>query len=193
VVFGGTFILGRATAPGAITPGATTTVPSVTAVRTGSGPPSLPTAGAPTKGFTFSGLSLSGRNFTATLPTGWVVSADNGNSNDGSAEGATGQIAYWAGSQVPAASLCPNVIASVVAAPTDVSTDVTGVRWGGLVTVAKSVVTKSLDTGEPVAYTVYCVNLPTGATSLLTSWSTPAQLSAHRAVVEPFLAGWAWR
>ena len=196
VIFGATFFLGRATAPAALTPVASGSVPSAvaTTVPTGSASVSLlPTSGAPTKGFTFNGPSLSGRNFTATLPTGWLVSANNGDSNDGAAEGASGRIAYWAGSPVPAATLCSNAIASISAAPTDVATEVVGVRWGGLAAVAKSVVTKSLDTGDPTAYTVYCVDLPSGATSLLMAWSTPAKLNVHRAVVEPFLAGWVWR
>jgi hypothetical protein len=192
VIFGGTFYLGRATAPGALTP-VTTAGPTVTAVPTGSGSPSLlPNSGTPTKGFTFNGLSLSGRNFTATLPSGWVVSAGNGDSNDGAAEGATGRMVYWAGSPVPAATLCPNAIASVVAAPSDVTTPVTGVQWGGLATVATSVVTKDTDTGDPVAYIAYCVHLPSGATSLLMAWSVPADFSTHRAVVEQFLSRWVW-
>ena len=85
VIFGATFFLGRATAPAALTPVASGSVPSAvaTTVPTGSASVSLlPTSGAPTKGFTFNGPSLSGRNFTATLPTGWLVSANNGVSNE---------------------------------------------------------------------------------------------------------------
>jgi hypothetical protein len=191
-VFGGTFLAGRLTAPRAVAPVASSAV--ATAVPTGSASASSrPSAGRPTKGFTYSGSSLVGLNYTATLPTGWQVNSSNGNGNDGAAVGESGEIAYWAGSLIGAATLCPNVVASISAAPSDVSTDVAGVTWGSLRTVAKSVVTKSLDTGEPVAYTVYCVDLPTGATSLMMASSTPAKLAAHRAVVEPFLAGWVWR
>jgi len=199
LVFGATFFLGRLTSPGAATPGATTTGSAPSAVVTTTPSPTsatkslLPHSGTPTKGFTFNGTSLAGPNFTATLPSGWVVAANNGDKNDGAADGASGRIAYWAGSTTRAATLCPNVATSLKAAPTDVATDVTGVRWGTLNTVAKDLVTKSLDNGDPVAYTVFCVDLPSGATSLLVAYTTPVEHSTHKAAVVPFLAGWVWR
>jgi hypothetical protein len=122
-----------------------------------------------------------------------VVAANNGDANDGAADGASGRIAYWAGGTTSAATLCPNVVTSLKAAPTDVATDVVGVRWGTLDTVARDLVTKNLDTGDPIAYTVFCVDLPTGASSILVAYSTPAQHGTHKAAVTQFLAGWVWR
>ena len=51
-----------------------------------------PSAGRPTKGFTYSGSSLVGANFTATLPSGWSVSSGNGDGNDGAAVGGSGEM-----------------------------------------------------------------------------------------------------
>jgi len=198
LVFGATFFLGRLTSPGAATPGATTTGSAPSAVTTTTPSPTsatstAPTSGTPTKGFTFRGSSLIGFNYTATLPSGWSIAAKNGDANDGAAEGPSGGIAYWAGGTTRAATLCPNIVLTVQAAPTDVATDVTGVRWGALDTVAKDVVTKNKETGAPVAYTLYCADLPTGTTSVLLATSSPADQSTHKKVVAQFLATWTWR
>ena len=194
LVFGATFFLGRLTSPGAATPGATGSAPSplVTTSPT-SAASTAPTSGTPTKGFTFRGSSLIGFNYTATLPSGWSITAKNGDQNDGAAEGPAGGISYWAGGTTRAATLCPSIVTTLQAAPTDVATDVTGVLWGSLNTVAKDVVTKNAETGAPIAYTLYCVDLPTGATSVLLAYSSPADQSTQKKVVAQFLATWAWR
>jgi hypothetical protein len=198
LVFGATFFLGRLTSPRAATPGATTTGSTPSAVVTTTPSPTsatstAPTSGTPTKGFTFRGSSLIGSDYTATLPNGWVIAADNGDNQDGSAEGPSGGIIYWAGGTTRAATLCPTIVLTVQAAPTDVATDVTGVRWGALDAVAKDVVTKNKETGAPVAYTLYCADLPTGTTSVLLATSSPADQSTHKKVVAQFLATWTWR
>ena len=204
LVFGGTFALGRLTAPAAVSDVSTarssapspvsTTTPAPTSAST----TPVPSRGTPTKGFTWDGRSLAGANFTATLPTGWLVDSSNGGDNDGAADGPPGRIYYYAGGTSPAATLCANILTTLRAAPTDPVTDVTDVRWGTLATVAKDLTTTNKDasgktTGEPVAFTVYCVDLPTGASALLIAVSTPADHENNKAAVAGFLSSWVWR
>lgn len=202
LVFGGTFALGRLTAPVATGTGTTTdarpgpTATTTPAPTTASTTP-VPSRGTPTKGFTWNGRSLAGANFTAALPAGWAVDPSNGGDNDGAAAGPPGRIYYYAGGTSPAATLCTTILSTLRAAPTDVANDVTGVRWGALATVAKDLTTKNKDasgqvTAEPVAFTVYCVDLPTGASALLVAVSTPADHENNKAAVAGFLSSWVW-
>jgi len=204
LVFAATFLAGRFTAPQSSAHSSTTTSSPPSAVVTTTPSPTaattapVPSRGTPTKGFTFDGRSLVGPNFTATLPSGWMVSETNGNDNDGEAVGPPGRMYYFAGGTLRAATICANIITTLLAVPNDPVTDVTDVRWGALNTVAKDVVTKVKDdagtvTTEPIAYDVYCVDLPTGASSLLLSASTTAQHAATKAAAEQFLAAWTWR
>ena len=202
LIFAASFLAGRLTAPTATTVASTNSAPSAVATTTsapasGTGTP-VPNTGTPTKGFTYNGSTLTGPNFTATLPSGWMVSETNGKNNDGEAVGPPGRIYYYAGGTLPAATICSNIVTTLRAAPSDPVTDVTGVRWGALNAVAKDIVTKNKDdagtvTNEPIVYDVYCVDLPTGASSLLLSASTPAEHAATKAAAEQFLAAWTWR
>jgi len=149
-------------------------------------------AGTPTKGFTFAGRSITGPGYAATLPDGWAVASGNGTTNDGEAVSTLGRFYYFEGGTDPATAVCPRVADSVRAKDSDVAAPQDPTPWGTVPAVTYSLVTADKDSGAPVAYTLYCVDIPSGGSATMVAVSAVARQEATRTAAEAFLESWVW-
>jgi hypothetical protein len=175
VILTGSYVLGRLTAPTA--PAAVST-PTGTPVRAG---------------FTLTGSTLSGPGFTAKMPSGWTLPAENGvDNNDGVIEnGSKNTLAYFASHPSSATTRCHNAAENYRAKMGGAVVDLPAVPWGNGTAVVKELKTK-YSTGEEIGLDLYCVDRPGNTSALIFSGAAPEHQETNKAAAEGLLESWVW-
>jgi len=192
VILAGTYALGRFTAPTA--PAAVST-PTTATSAPATGTTGATKTGTPSRvGFTLTGSTLSGPGFTARMPSGWTLAADNGvDNNDGSIEnGSNNSLSYFASDPTSATTRCHNAFENYRTKMGGEVVDLPGVSWANGIAVVKELKTK-YSTGQPVGLNIYCVDRP-GNTSaaILSAAEDPNHQETNKAAAEVLLASWTW-
>ena len=162
VIFAGTYMVGRLTAPTA--PAAVSTTATVAGTSAGASTASK-TSTPQRVGFTLTGSTLSGPGFTANMPSGWTLAAENGvDNNDGVIEnGSKNTLAYFASDPSSATTRCHYAAENYRAKMGGAVVDLPTVPWGNGTAVVKELKTK-YSTGEAIGLDIYCVDRPGNAT-----------------------------
>jgi hypothetical protein len=186
VVFAGTYLVGQLTASPA--PSAASSVVTVTHSSAGAS-----TTTAQRAGFTLNGLTLSGRGFTARMPSGWTLAADNGNSDtDGVIENGTdNSLAFFATDPTSASTRCRNAFDSYRAKLGGTVVDLPSVRWATGTAVVKELETK-YSTGQEIGLNIYCVDRPGNTSAAILSIAALNHQATNKAAAEALLASWTW-
>jgi hypothetical protein len=186
VVAAGTYLVGRLTAQPAAS-----AVSSIGTVAHTSAVPSTSTTRR--AGFTLNGSTLSGSGFTARMPSGWTLAADNGSSDtDGVIEnGSDNSIAYFASDATSATTRCFNAFESYRVKLGGTVVDLPSVRWANGTAVVKELETK-YSTGQAIGLNIYCVDRPGNTSAAILSIAAPNHQATNRAAAEALLASWTW-
>ena len=144
-------------------------------------------------GFTLTGSTLSGPGFTAKMPSGWTLAAENGvDTNDGVIEnGSRNTLAYFASDPSSAATRCHNAAENYRAKLGGAVVDLPAVPWGNDTAVVKELETK-YSTGEAIGLDIYCVDRPGNASAVIFSIAAPEHQETNKAAAEGLLASWVW-
>jgi hypothetical protein len=187
VVFAGTYLVGRLTAPPA--PSAASSVATPASHRSGS----ASTTTVQRAGFTLNGSTLSGPGFAARMPSGWALAADNGSSDtDGVIEnGSDNSIAYFATDPTSAVTRCHNAFESYRVKLGGTVVDLPNVRWANGTAVVKELETK-YSTGQEIGLNIYCVDRPGNTSAAILSIAARNHQATNKAAAEALLGSWTW-
>jgi dihydroorotate dehydrogenase len=191
VILAGTYALGRFTAP---TGRAAVSTPTITASAPANTTATATKTGTPSRvGFTLTGSTLSGPGFTAKMPSGWTLAADNGVvDNDGSIEnGSNNSLTYFASDPTSATTRCHNAFESYRTKLGGAVVDLPGVQWANDTAVVKELETK-YSTGQAIGLNIYCVDRPGNTSAAILSIADPNHQETNKAAAEVLLASWAW-
>ena len=186
VILTGSFVLGRLTAPTAPAAVSTPTTTSASATATTS-------ASTTGMGFTLTGSTLSGPGFTAKMPSGWTLAAENGvDTNDGVIQnGAKNTLAYFASDPSSAANRCHYAAENYRAKMGGAVVDLPAVPWGKGTAVVKELETKYAS-GQAIGLDIYCVDRPGNTSAVILSIAAPEHQQTNKAAAEGLLASWVW-
>lgn len=187
VILSGSYVLGRLTAPTALPAGGTGAASTASTA-------SASTAGASGRmGFTLTGSTLSGPGFTAKMPSGWTLPAENGvDTNDGVIEnGSKNSLAYFASDPSSATTRCHYAAENYRAKLGGAVVDLPAVPWGNGTAVVKELKTK-YSTGEAIGLDIYCVDRPGNTSAVIFSIAAPEHQETNKAAAEGLLASWVW-
>ncbi len=197
----------------------TPTAPATTGASTsGTASPTAPTASATTSastsgvpattasasstdagyaGFTLSGTTLTGSNFTTSLPAGWELSKANGGKNEGEVIDAKGNLLdYYTGFQRGAAENCAYQAQAIASASGVESAQpaaaVDGVTWGSDKATGVEVLLKRSSQTEQEVVGYYCVD-HAGVSVLLRSVAWLSDRASVQTGAKELLAAWKWQ
>jgi hypothetical protein len=168
------------------TPASTSASASASATSTASGYP----------GFTQSGSTLSGSNFTATLPTGWALSANNGGKNEGEIIDKYGNLVqYYTNYSRKATENCAYQAAAIASA-TSVETaqpavPVSDATWAGEAVTGVEVTYKLKSQTRQEVTGLYCID-HAGVSIILRSLAWESDRASVQAAAKQVLASWKW-
>lgn len=191
VILSGSYVLGRLAAPTA--PAAVST-PTATASASAKTTATATKTGTPVRvGFTLTGSALSGPGFTAKMPSGWTLAAENGvDTNDGVIEnGSKNTLAYFASDPSSATTRCHYAAENYRAKLGGAVVDLPAVPWGNGTAVVKELKTK-YSTGEAIGLDIYCVDRPGNTSAVIFSIAAPEHQETNKAAAEGLLASWVW-
>jgi hypothetical protein len=191
VVLTGSYVLGRLTAP---TAPAAVSSPTTTASASATTTATATKTGTPVRvGFTLIGPTLSGPGFTARMPSGWTLAAENGVvNNDGAIEnGSNNSLAYFASDPTSATTRCHNAFENYRAKLGGTVVDLPGVPWANGTAVVKELETK-YSTGQAIGLDIYCVDRPGSTSAAILSIADPDHQETNKAAAEVLIASWAW-
>jgi hypothetical protein len=201
LLVGGGFIVSQAMKKTvAVPPIATPAASATTRSTTSSAPSTTPSASSSASGytgFTQSGTTLSGENFTATLPTGWTLSAKNGGTNEGEIIDINNNLVdYFSDFQRPAAENCAYQAATIASA-SGVETAqppvaVTGAMWGPDPATGVEVTLKRSSQTQQEVIGYYCID-HAGISVLVRSIAWVSDRSSVQAGAKALLASWKWQ
>ena len=201
LLVGGGFLVSQALKkPAAAVPIATPTAPATTKATTSSAPsstsPSASSSASGYPGLTQSGSTLTGSNFTTSLPAGWTLSTTNGGKNEGEIiDQDNNLIDYFSDFQRGAVENCAYQ-ASSIASATGVETaqpavPVEGVMWGGDPATGVEVTLKRSSQTQQEVIGYYCLD-HAGVSVLVRSISWVANRSSVQTGAKQFLMAWKW-
>jgi len=199
LLVGGGYLVSQALKkPDAMPPIATPTAPTskaTTASASASASATSTASGYP--GFTQSGSTLKGSNFTTTLPTGWTLSANNGGKNEGEiVDPNNNLIDYFTDFQRKASENCAYQ-ASTIASATGVETaqpavPVSGATWAGEAATGVEVMLKRTSQTKQEVVGYYCID-HAGLSILVRSISWASDRASVQAGAKQLLASWKWQ
>jgi hypothetical protein len=199
LLVGGGYLVSQALKkPDAVAPIATPTAPiskATTANASASASATSSASGYP--GFTQSGSTLTGSNFTTTLPTGWTLSAKNGGKNEGEIiDQDNNLIDYFSDYQRNATENCAYQAASIASA-SGVETAqppvaVNGVVWAGDPATGVEVTLKRATQTQQEVVGYYCVD-HAGVSVLVRSISWASNTASVQTGAKQLLASWKWQ
>jgi hypothetical protein len=199
LLVGGGYLVSQALKkPDAVAPIATPTAPiskATTASASASASATSSASGYP--GFTQSGSTLTGSNFTTTLPTGWTLSAKNGGKNEGEIiDQDNNLIDYFSDYQRNATENCAYQAASIASA-SGVETAqppvaVNGVVWAGDPATGVEVTFKRATQTQQEVVGYYCVD-HAGVSVLVRSISWASNTASVQTGAKQLLASWKWQ
>ena len=202
LLVGGGFLVSQAMKkPVAVPPIATPSASATTKATTSSAPSSTKASASSSAsgytGFTQSGSTLSGENFTATLPAGWTLSAKNGGTNEGEIIDTNNNLVdYFSDFQRPAAENCAYQ-AQTIATASGVETAqpavaVTGATWGSDPATGVEVTLKRSSQTQQEVIGYYCVD-HNGISVLVRSIAWATDRASVPAGAKALLASWKWQ
>jgi hypothetical protein len=182
-----------------VPPIATPTAPASTSATTASASASTSATSTDSgyPGFTQSGSTLGGSNFTAVLPTGWALSTKNGGKNEGEIVDANNNlIDYFTDFQRKASENCAYQ-ASSIASATGVETaqpavPVSGATWAGEAATGVEVTIKRTSQTQQEVVGYYCID-HAGLSILVRSISWVSDRASVQAGAKQLLASWKWQ
>ena len=148
-------------------------------------------------GFTQSGSTLSGSNFTTTLPTGWTLSANNGGKNEGEIFDKNGNLVdYYTRFTRKATENCAYQAATIASA-TGVETaqpavPVSGATWAGEAATGVEVMLKRTSQTQQEVVGYYCID-HAGVSVLVRSISWASNQASVQTGAKQLLASWKWQ
>ena len=197
LLVGGDYLVSQALKkPDAVPPIATTASTQATTAST-SASASATSSASGFPGFTQSGSTLTGSNFTTTLPTGWTLSAKNGGKNEGQIVDQNNNIIdYFSGYQRNATQNCAYQ-AAAFATTSGVETAqppvaVNGTVWAGDLATGVEVTLKRATQTQQEVFGYYCVD-HAGVSVLVRSISWASDQASVRAGAKQLLASWKWQ
>ncbi len=179
---------------------AASSAPASTSAST-SGAPSTTASASSTDagyaGFTLSGTTLTGSNFTTSLPAGWVLSTANGGKNEGEVIDAKGNLLdYYSGFQRGAAENCAFQAQAISSASGVESAEpavvVNGVTWGSGAATGLEVLLKRSSQTEQEVVGYYCVD-HAGNSVLVRSVAWLTDRASVQTGAKELLAAWKWQ
>jgi hypothetical protein len=200
LLVGGGYLVSQALKkPDAVSPIATPTAPASTKATTASASASTSATSTASgyPGFTQSGSTLGGSNFTAVLPTGWTLSAKNGGKNEGEIIDQNNNIIdYFSDYQRNATQNCAYQAAAIATA-SGVETAqppvaVNGTVWAGDLATGVEVTLKRATQTQQEVFGYYCVD-HAGVSVLVRSISWASDQASVRAGAKQLLASWKWQ
>lgn len=148
-------------------------------------------------GFTQSGSTLSGSNFSTALPTGWTLSATNGGKNEGEIIDAYNNlIDYYSGYQRSAADNCAYQASAIASAAGVESAQpavaVNGVMWAGQPATGVEVTLKRASQTQQEVLGYYCLDRPDGSVLVRSiAWATDR--ATVQSGAKQLLSNWKWQ
>lgn len=201
LLVGGGYLVSQALKkPDAVPPITTPTAPiskATTASASASASTSATSTASGYPGFTLSGSTLSGSNFTTTMPTGWSLSKKNGGTNEGEVIDQNNNLLdYFSDFQRPAAENCAYQAATIASA-SGVETAqppvaVTGAMWGSDQATGVEVTLKRTSQTQQEVVGYYCVD-HAGVSELLRSISWATDQASVQTGAKQLLASWKWQ
>jgi hypothetical protein len=200
LLVGGGFLVSQALKkPAAVVPITTPTAPATT--KASSSPPSASASASSSAsgytGFTQSGSTLTGSNFTASLPDGWTLSANNGGKNEGEIIDTNNNLLdYFSDFQRAAVENCAYQAATIASA-SGVETaqppvPVEGVMWDGDPATGVEVTLKRSSQTQQEVIGYYCID-HAGVSVLLRSIAWATDRASVQAGAKQLLVGWHWQ
>ena len=200
LLVGGGYLVSQAMKPTAA-PTIATSTPGTTTGPSTSATPTTPSASATSSasgypGFTQSGSTLTGSNFTTSLPTGWTLSTSNGGKNEGEIIDQNNNLLdYFSDFQRNAKDNCAYQ-ASAIASASGVETAqppvaVTGAMWGSEPAEGVEVTLKRASQTQQEVIGYYCLD-HAGVSVLVRSISWLADRTSVQSGAKQLLAAWKW-
>jgi len=200
LLVGGGYLVSQALKkPAAVSPIATPTAPASTKATTASASASTSATSTASgyPGFTQSGSTLGGSNFTAVLPTGWTLSAKNGGKNEGEiVDHNNNLIDYFSDYQRNATENCAYQAASIASA-SGVETAqppvaVNGAVWAGDPATGVEVTLNRATQTQQEVVGYYCVD-HAGVSVIVRSISWASDKASVQTGAKQLLASWKWQ
>jgi hypothetical protein len=202
LLVGGGFLVSQAMKkPAAVAPITTPSAQTTTEATTSSAPSSTSasatssTSGYP--GFALSGTTLNGSNFSASLPTGWHLSAHNGGENEGELLDENNNLVdYFSGFPRAAVENCAFYAASI-AGTTGVETAqppvaVTDAMWGTDKATGVEVTYMRASQTEQEVIGYYCLD-HAGISVMVRSIAWQSDRASVQTGAKALLASWKWQ
>ena len=175
-------------ASGSAKPSTSTSASKATASASGSG-----------EGFTASGSTLTGKNFTTTLPSGWSLSDKNGSAsskNQGQIiDKNKNVISYYekVGNQPTGAEAkCKTLIEGIRVTPDDKVTPAPALTMGGQPAYGAEITVKRAEETRQEVFGYYCTDRPEG-TSVVESIAWIDDEASVRTATQKVLSAWKWK
>jgi hypothetical protein len=200
LLVGGGYLVSQALKkPDAVSPIATPTASASTKATTASASASTSATSTASgfPGFTRSGSTLTGSNFTTTLPTGWTLSANNGGKNEGEIVDGNGYLVdYYTNYPRKATENCAYQ-ATTIASATTVETaqpavPVSDATWAGEAATGVEVTYQLKSHTRLEVIAIYCID-HAGVSILVRSLAWASDRASVEAAVKQLLASWKWQ
>jgi hypothetical protein len=200
LLVGGGYLVSQALKkPDAVSPIATPTAPASTKATTASASASTSATSTASgfPGFTQSGSTLSGSNFTTALPTGWALSANNGGKNEGEIFDKNGNLVdYYTRFTRKATENCAYQAATIASA-TGIETaqpavPVSDATWAGEAATGVELTIKRTTQTQQEVVGYYCID-HAGVSVMVRSVSWDSDRASVQAGAKQVLASWKWQ
>jgi hypothetical protein len=199
LLVGGGFLVSQALKKPVAGPPIATPSASTTAKVSTSGTPSASSTASASgyPGYTESGSTLSGSNFTTTMPTGWTLGKKNGGTNEGEVIDINNNLLdYFSDFQRAAAENCAYQAATIASA-SGVETAqppvaVTGVMWGSEPATGVEVTLKRSSQTQQEVVGYYCID-HAGVSVLVRSIAWEVDRATVQTGAKQLLSGWKWQ
>jgi hypothetical protein len=148
-------------------------------------------------GFKQTGSTLTGPNFTTTMPAGWTLSSSNGGKNEGEIVDTSNNIIdYYSDFTRSASANCTYQISSVTTASGIESSDppakVDGVTWAGSAATGMKVTIKRDTQTKREVFAFYCLDY-NGSGYLIRTIAWEADDASVLTGAKSLLAAWKWQ
>ena len=155
--------------------------------------PTVTRSPTPGRGWQLSGTTLTGTSMTATVPSGWSLSKDNGASNDGEIiDDHKNLITYRSFVSHAPDAACRGLAESVRGSQNEEVKPLPAVSWDGRPTVGYEITLKRPSLPEREAFTFYCIENRAGGSTMLLSVAWERDAAAVRRSLSELMGSWKW-
>ena len=184
-----------------VTPTASATLTATRSASTSATPTASKSSAASSAsgypGFKQTGSTLTGPNFTTTMPAGWTLSSSNGGKNEGEiVDSSNNIIDYYSDFTRNASANCTYQISSVTTGSGIESSDppvkVDGVTWGGTAATGMKVTIKRGTQTKREVFAFFCFDR-NGSGYLIRTIAWEADDASVQTGAQSLLAAWKWQ